>query len=850
METSSNRNNSNKTTPFAARNEIFATEAKVVSGIQLIYKLINGLDFKRNHIIESDDVQGIDTIYLTEKELLGFGLAEYFPNQGKNGITVHVHKPGSIPYPPTLYMLKQKLKSFSMSAGLSKPEFIQLWQEVLKSYENKMDQVAHERANAMTEEKMDDSIVKSFNTNSLELMDELTKKMMINMYEMKVPAYQQSEEDFKQYCENIFATSIRYRTSHASILTFNETAKVFSFDEVYSTTTAHQRGLLDKTANLSIAYEGTYRDENFKMTHSIIKHASLAPIDALAGTRLADLFEENVDVMVSTCNHVEEVAKVMATYRKHGRKKGDNTPLELEWTYQLLTTNAFNDEKQATAYGYIVKASNLMSGITIDNAKLSMHVINAGVNDWAEYNFGQHTDMQNRENISAYLNLGKNFKNHIHLIQPQSDESDASFVRTFNNLVRYYEPVDPLLGLNAKFDAQLYNLYSESASEREIANLKKDYEDKLTTLQSLINLKYQYENDLSNIARSFNESRLLYNKYLNAHMDTMRDTETIKKQVGQEGLDHILEDLRKNFENEKTKMLKYMKESGTISTKLEKINKRLFSHSQEYWDINKTPIQQMVGELIKDSALNILALDLDDPDPKIRENATERFLSIAAVVYKSYMDELFYSNRYREPKNGALFNAYLASYLRISGLIASMGCKSANDRTYVVRLFISLLNNADKRARPLPSSLHRDLESYKNFSNDLSKIANSNSGLYSCIADTAGGTPKVDAKKFKYLDFMEGVNYIGQFGKYAAHKLYETIVNIARKVKDKVSDNKFVVAYKTHRKAMRFKSSQVDPLIAANDNFIHGEHHGKEEDKQEEKKKINYEKDTKYKFNE
>lgn len=848
METSSNRNNSNKTTPFAARNEIFATEAKVTSGIQQIYQLINSLDFKRNHIIESDDVQGIDTIYLTENELLGFGLTEYFPNQGKNGITVHIHKEGAIPYPPTFYMLKQKLKSFAMSAGLSKQEFTQLWQEVVKSYNNKMDQVGHERA-AMTDEKIAESTIKSFNTNSLELMDELTKKMMINMYEMKVPAYQQSEDDFKSYCENILAASIRYRTSHASILTFNEDEKVFSFDEVYSTTTAHQRGLLDKTANLSIVYEGTYRDEHFRVNHSIIKHASLAPIDALASIRLADLFEENVDVMVSTCNHIEEVAKVMATYRRHGRKKGETTPLELDWTYQLLTTNAFNNEKQATAYGYIVKASNLMSGTIIDSAKLSMHVINAGVNDWAEYNFGQHTDMQNRENISAYLNLGKNFKNHIHLIQPQADESDAGFVRTFNNLVRYYEPVDPLLGLNAKFDAQLYNLYSEASNDREIANLKKDYEDKLTTLQSLINLKYQYENDLSVIARSFNASRLLYNKYLNAHMDTIRDAETIKKQVGQEGLDHILNDLRNNFENEKTKLTKYMKESGTISTKLEKINKRLFSHSQEYWDINKTPILQMVDELIKDPALNILALDLDDPDPRIRENATERFLSLAAIVYKSYMDELFYSNRYREPKNGALFNAYLASYLRISGLTGSMGCKSANDRTYVVRLFISVLNNVDKRVRPLPAALHRDLDSYKSFSNDLTKIENSNAGLYSCIADTAGGTPKVDAKKFKYLDFMEGINYIGQYGKYAAHKLYETITNLVRKAKDKISDNKFVVAYKNHRKAMRFKSSQVDPLIAANDSFIR-EHHGKEEDKLEEKKKINYEKDTKYKFNE
>jgi hypothetical protein len=335
---------------------------------------------------------------------------------------------------------------------------------------------------------------------------------------------------------------------------------------------------------------------------------------------------------------------------------------------------------------------------------------------------------------------------------------------------------------------------------------------------------------------------------LKAHNENLENADTIKKQVSEDEFKRIQTSLRDDFNNEKLKIAQSMKDSGAISVKLETINKRINNYYQSYWDINKDVIQSHVTNLIHDKNLALLIAAMADTDPNKSEAATKQFLSIAAVVYKSYMDELFYSNRYREPKNAALFNAYLASYLRVTGSMSSIGCKSANDRTYIIRLFLAAINNKDKRIQPLPEPLHRDLKAYEGLCDQVSKIKNSNTALYSCIVDTAGGTPKIDAKKFKYLYLVEGIKYIGQLGQYAAHKMYEALTSVTKKIKDTVADNKFVTAYKTHKKAMRFLSQHHDPLQAANDEFIQTAEHGI--GKENKKKKIGYADATKYNFKE
>ena len=67
----------------------------------------------------------------------------------------------------------------------------------------------------------------------------------------------------------------------------------------------------------------------------------------------------------------------MASLRKLGRLPQDTSTIDLDWTYQLLTTNAFNSEKQASTYGYIVRATGIMNGSVLDdgNINLQMHIM-------------------------------------------------------------------------------------------------------------------------------------------------------------------------------------------------------------------------------------------------------------------------------------------------------------------------------------------------------------------------------------------------------------------------------------------------------------------------------------------
>ena len=192
----------------------------------------------------------------------------------------------------------------------------------------------------------------------------------------------------------------------------------------------------------------------------------------------------------------------------------------------------------------------------------------------------------------------------------------------------------------------------------------------------------------------------------------------------------------------------------------------------------------MVGKIVKDANIQLLANELNDHDPKVRDAATNKLLSIAAVIYKTYMDELYYSGDYRKPKNAVLFNAYLASYQRITGAMASIGCKSANDRTYVVRLIISALNG--QKLNALPPNLHGDEAEFNEFRiKEVTPRVETNSAIHSCIDDTAGGLPKVDSKKFKYLKNVKFIDLLSDFGDFAAHKLKSML-------------SSFITAYKKH----------------------------------------------------
>jgi hypothetical protein len=160
-----------------------------------------------------------------------------------------------------------------------------------------------------------------------------------------------------------------------------------------------------------------------------------------------------------------------------------------------------------------------------------------------------------------------------------------------------------------------------------------------------------------------------------------------------------------------------------------------------------------------------------------KDEAAEKINKLSLMYYKQQMDKLYYSGKYRKPEMAAIFNAYMGICQHLMGMQGSIGCKSANDRTYVARLLIATLSTQDPAL--IPSLDVTNPEDYKLFKSALMQTLAkpmSNSAIFAAINDTRGGTPKVDNKKFPII-----IDKISEYGKNAAHKLKNNIKTVTNK---------------------------------------------------------------------
>src|SRR5579864_5545900 len=104
----------------------------------------------------------------------------------------------------------------------------------------------------------------------------------------------------------------------------------------------------------------------------------------------------------------------MVMIRLHGGAPRDpDQTMVIDWNYLLLTSNAINYDKQATTYGYIVKAMHLLNNAHFEvddgvGGKVKVivknpTVFNAGINKIAAWNMRWKTDTQRVENRAAYI---------------------------------------------------------------------------------------------------------------------------------------------------------------------------------------------------------------------------------------------------------------------------------------------------------------------------------------------------------------------------------------------------------------------------------------------------------------
>ena len=678
-------------------------EEWVASGIQKIHQ---HFDFKGMPFY---DKQGILIQEFTKDDIDKNGWNKYFPKDLlANGLTVHIIKDENAKNTlPMRSMMVGKIRSLCQAA---------------KKYTDNVENI---------ENKIISEIEKKFrppHTGELELSNDTLKKLLDEYIELSLHVLfacknaSVSKMSFSAFAKKVMKESKHSRTTNHDILVFDEAAGRFSYDHVVpGTTTAHDRSIGNQVANLGVSFDGSYIPENdhveFKVTSSIVHHASLAPIETHHQSDLA--------ILMDTCNHIEEVALKLAELKNVNPAEQKDT--DINWCYQLLTTNFGNSEQQRRSYLHIAKAASLMDGAILDKDKtkiqLHMSLMNAGINKvhYAEYIqacldplnvFDGEKAHQNRK---AYIHLTKSLQE---LEVPESIASDETVVQ-----------LKSLLAPDNKLVDNHKKLLKEMA----------------------IN------------SSNFNQKRKIYNAIQDQHaLNEGKNIEALQKKYNvttQKDLEEALDKLIGNKLDKKalfSAIQDCITTSKKLNVKLNKVNQEIEKSAVS--SINKNEINELIAALRNKSH---------------GYNESEKTY-ISSLIFKAQMDDLYFSKEYYSPEKAVLFNAYTAAYQRLVGMSATTGCKSGNDRTYVLRLALAAIEGRDIDTI-LPPDYLNDQASYASLKKDFAKIAMSNSCLYTALNDT-GGAPKVSQDKFD--TFLQKTNQgelkiinVEKYGKYASHKL-------------------------------------------------------------------------------
>jgi hypothetical protein len=767
-----------------ARAEIRAAEAKVAWGIKYLY------DTSQLYALKHYDGQGIATVtieperandkvknpFKTPPELCRLG--DLFPNGLVNGVTIQFFSKGYTRHPAAFYMLEQKIRSLCNAAKLpptniADADLIAQKMEgtVRREFEEKIHAIKTDNKTYPTTQIKDAAFHKAVD-DAMKGSSNITLKMLHDKYLETAPI---NPLDITNFSVQLLDTSAHHRTDTHDILTFNTETQHFSYNEA-AEVTAHDRAIGNGCSNLSIAIEGNYDIEKdtglikkAQVNNSLVKHASPVAIDDIGKAKITE-----IDLIADTASNMLEVANSMARLRLHGRQPEDrNKPMKIDWVYQILTTNAGNDENQATTYGYVTRAarllnhSNLRLGDTPVN--LDVSVLNAGINRFAGvgsvpkiFKFFskiiQKNDTQRRENRHAYRQLTKAVA--TIKVDPSQLTNDETMQAMFADSVSRLKDIllaAPRANIKDEAAVIMTNKSIEKIDDQITANSKKfaKLRDEYYSLQTLREEFVKSLNDL---------------KKEDKHPDTKPDNKLIELEqnilIINERLAAIPTELAA-CDRDATANYDAMVIKSNLAEK----------HQRDRWKTNHLYAHAEVRTLIDLLKQNNNDIQARLNNTETAEATADQVQSICALIYKTYADDLYfgkgdskYDEIYRTPEKAALFNAYLILFQYLTpGMTCSTGCKSANDRTMVMLLLVAGLANLNE----MPPPLHDKSEAaaLSTFTKGLSEMVMSISALFATGADTQGATPKVDASKFPYLAGIENLDTISSFGKYAPHKM-------------------------------------------------------------------------------
>ncbi len=759
-----------------AASELQAADKKMAEGIKQLYETYHTGNLKY-------DAQGIATVILSAADLEKCKAS--FPNGLANGITLHFFEKGSTSYLPAQYLIQQKVESLCNAAAAS-------------SIDNKKaNEIKLERNNIIQQQIAtifrDNTSTKAIHEAVEALMKDCSARALQKLHQAYIKEKEKENGngngngkkttllDFESFSKRVIKQSSHAPSNSRDTLTFNKSTGLFSYNEA-GTVTAHDRATDQGCANLGLVVEGRYvnkpNDPNkpngpdktsFRVTASYIKHASLAPIDALGNIYLFQR-EDNIDIIVSTCKHAKEVIAKMVQLRKLGQNENVKS-MDINWVYQLLTSNCFNRDKQASTYGYMVQAMQLMDGGTFDVGPQSVtahtSMIDAGINGaGGDDSHAYKQTTQRRENRKAYIRL-----------------TDSVSALTIDTNV---------------FKELKASIFVIQRNKNKLTCTQKD----IKTLQTLLIPRIN-ENEQSNeTATKAKEARATL--------------QVIEQQSADNASTFITEFSQEKPKPNTERLKECITKANTLRDQARHQTFLIEKHQKALWEQNchqKNEILSRIRTVFSYRCnIDIIQQKLAKNNETLDADATLRqLLNLSALIYKSYADDLYYSGDYRNPEKAALFHAYIASYQHAVGMIASIGCKSANDRTFVIRLLLAALEGRPielekkpeektekkpeekpeekpekkpeekpiEKSELLPEACHlAEVFSQTQTATRLDKNLMSNTAVFSCINDTGGGTPKVSGTKFPLFKGLENIQFLSKFGHYASHKMEEMVAEL------------------------------------------------------------------------
>jgi|GEM_PF-4820041 len=716
---------------LAAQQEMRAAERLVAIGISKLHEKFctPALDF---------DAQGIATIEVLPEEITKLNLAQYFPLGMTRGVVVHFYRENAVNHPPVQYMGLQKIRALCEAAvtiGVSLDDVSAIYDSLVVNFEKSVSKLP----NLIKKPAK----IKSFHQEAEKLLAETANRAAKALYDkakLSVTEYLSEKEEevaisYDRFVEKLRAS--KQRAHSQNILTFDAKSGRFSFDEIYPETAAsHNPNLNQSTRNLGVAYEGELNPDKIEatITSRLLHHAELSPVEHLP-------LDENYTVvdLLSTCQHIREVAETMARLRLHGRSAADkDKPIEINWVYQFLGSHLDADpkadSKKAQAYSVLLEAVGLMNGqplvIEIDGKKipvnLQVNVFNVGI--------GKLTD-------------------DVHALSEVAQiENDKAYLALTNVL-------DVAL---ADLPADLIGAVSFNKLKKLLVSIPAG----ASGIQES-DLVLQQEN-----ARAFHAAWPVYladhdqrdqqKKNLQVAAQQQLRTCRLTGKVANKAINNIMK-ASKSFE----------KRANEYAEKAAEIRAQRAALVRDLKELINPPLGayhniEAVSSMITQYRAGTVAFD------------RQALLSYAALIYKSYLDELYYTQvkvggelftyQYCLPNNAAQFSAYMAAYQRLVGMMASAGGKHGNDSAYIVRVVLAAIEGRPLLALPAPLNCHDDEFSQDHvlFSALVNEAAKINSAQYNTILDTAGGTPKVDAN-YAVLDNVDNIGFFGKLSAYATH---------------------------------------------------------------------------------